>query len=93
MTSASAAIRRALKTKHFSKCRHLKREQRSGSADTSSHTSERGCVGRSLSEPSFVVDVGILLKTALKVVKRDGIAAAGHATMPEFMGTAERRSA
>src|SRR6267142_362061 len=53
MTSASAATRRARNTKHFSKCLHLKRWQRSGSAATSSHTSLRGCVGRSLSEPSF----------------------------------------
>lgn len=36
---------------------------------------------------SFVVDVGILAKTAWQVVKRDGISAGGHATMPEFMGT------
>ena len=36
---------------------------------------------------SFAVDVSILLKTALKVIKRDGIAAGGHVTMPEFMGS------
>ena len=36
---------------------------------------------------SCAVDVGILLKTALQVVKRDGISASGHATMPEFMGS------
>ena len=39
---------------------------------------------------SFAVDVGILAKTALRVLKRDGISAGGHATMPEFMGTATR---
>ena len=32
------------------------------------------------------VDVGILLRTIRSVVKRDGVSADGHATMPEFMG-------
>lgn len=36
---------------------------------------------------SFAVDVGILIKTALRVVSSDGISASGHATMPEFMGS------
>ncbi len=36
---------------------------------------------------SFAVDVGILAKTALQVVRSDGISAAGHVTMPEFMGS------
>jgi len=34
------------------------------------------------------LDVKILGKTALRVVQRQGIASEGHATMPEFMGTA-----
>jgi lipopolysaccharide/colanic/teichoic acid biosynthesis glycosyltransferase len=32
------------------------------------------------------VDVDILLRTIRSVVKRDGVSAEGHATMPEFMG-------
>jgi sugar transferase EpsL len=35
------------------------------------------------------LDLRILARTALKVVRRDGIAAEGHATMPEFLGSAE----
>lgn len=35
---------------------------------------------------SFAVDVGVLVKTALKVVARADISAGAHATMPEFMG-------
>lgn len=35
---------------------------------------------------SFLLDVKILWLTALKVVKRDGISAAGEATMPKFAG-------
>jgi sugar transferase EpsL len=36
---------------------------------------------------SFRLDLKILALTALKVVKRDGIAQQGHVTMPEFMGS------
>lgn len=36
---------------------------------------------------SLLLDIQILLKTALAVVARDGISADGHVTMPEFMGT------
>lgn len=36
---------------------------------------------------SLGLDLQILARTALKVVRRDGVSAAGHATMPEFMGT------
>jgi len=36
---------------------------------------------------SLALDVEILVRTALKVVVRDGIAREGHATMPEFMGS------
>jgi len=32
-------------------------------------------------------DIVILMRTALSVLKRSGIAAPGSATMPEFMGT------
>lgn len=39
---------------------------------------------------SFWLDLRILARTALKVVKRDGIAQQGHVTMPEFMGSAVR---
>jgi sugar transferase EpsL len=35
---------------------------------------------------SFMLDMKILVLTALKVVRRDGISGEGHATMPEFMG-------
>lgn len=34
----------------------------------------------------FFVDLEILARTALQVLGREGIAAAGHATMPEFQG-------
>jgi lipopolysaccharide/colanic/teichoic acid biosynthesis glycosyltransferase len=37
---------------------------------------------------SFLVDLKILARTTVSVVKRDGIAAAGESTMPEFMGSA-----
>ena len=37
-------------------------------------------------EFSLWLDAKILLETVSRVVKRDGIAAAAHATMPEFMG-------
>ena len=36
-------------------------------------------------------DLGIMLRTIGSVLRRDGIAAAGHATMPEFQGTASSR--
>jgi len=35
---------------------------------------------------SFILDLKILWLTALKVFKRDGVSAAGHATMPKFTG-------
>lgn len=41
---------------------------------------------------SFAVDVGILVKTALKVVARADISAGAHATMPEFMGPSSTAS-
>jgi sugar transferase EpsL len=37
---------------------------------------------------SFVLDLRILALTALRVVRPQGIANAGHPTMPEFMGSA-----
>jgi len=42
---------------------------------------------------SFWLDVKILCLTVLQVLRRDGISQAGHATMPEFLGspTAVRR--
>jgi lipopolysaccharide/colanic/teichoic acid biosynthesis glycosyltransferase len=36
---------------------------------------------------SLALDVKILARTALQVVRRQGISAEGHATMPEFMGS------
>ncbi len=36
---------------------------------------------------SFFLDIKILLLTLLKVIKREGISAEGHATMHEFKGT------
>jgi sugar transferase EpsL len=36
---------------------------------------------------SFGLDLRILTTTLFKVLRREGIAAQGHATMPEFMGT------
>lgn len=38
-------------------------------------------------EWSLLLDLQILLETVLATVKRDGISADGHATMPEFTGT------
>ena len=35
---------------------------------------------------SLLLDLRILARTALKVLKREGISAGDHATMPEFMG-------
>lgn len=44
---------------------------------------------------SFAVDLTVLLLTVLKVVRRDGVSAEGHATMPCFQGNAtdQRRAA
>lgn len=39
---------------------------------------------------SLALDVRILLLTVLKVLRRDGISHGGHATMPEFTGSAAR---
>lgn len=36
---------------------------------------------------SYFLDIKILVMTIFKVIKRDGIAANDHATMPEFLGT------
>jgi lipopolysaccharide/colanic/teichoic acid biosynthesis glycosyltransferase len=36
---------------------------------------------------SLLLDLKILLKTAWKVLKREGVSADGHATMPRFEGT------
>lgn len=35
---------------------------------------------------TFALDVRILLRTLIQVLRRDGISAEGHATMPEFEG-------
>lgn len=35
----------------------------------------------------LALDLKILARTALKVVRRDGVAATGHATMPDFLGS------
>jgi sugar transferase EpsL len=40
---------------------------------------------------SFWLDMKILVKTAWKVLKREGISAEGEATMPEFKGTIPNR--
>jgi len=37
----------------------------------------------------FSLDLKILLATFGRVLKRDGISAGDHATMPEFMGNAD----
>ena len=39
---------------------------------------------------SLLLDARILLRTVLLVLRREGIAASGHATMPEFRGRAVR---
>ena len=39
---------------------------------------------------SLGVDLGILVRTLREVVRRRGISAAGHATMPRFQGTGRR---
>ena len=41
---------------------------------------------------SFWLDLKIIGKTIKKVLKREGISAAGEATMPEFMGTEVQKS-
>jgi len=40
---------------------------------------------------TLALDLRILGLTLLKVLRRSGIASQGHATMPEFMGTEERK--
>jgi lipopolysaccharide/colanic/teichoic acid biosynthesis glycosyltransferase len=39
---------------------------------------------------SFWLDLRILGRTMMKVFRREGISRAGHATMPEFMGSASK---
>jgi lipopolysaccharide/colanic/teichoic acid biosynthesis glycosyltransferase len=39
---------------------------------------------------SLGLDLRILLETVLHVLKREGISAGGHVTMPEFMGSEQR---
>jgi lipopolysaccharide/colanic/teichoic acid biosynthesis glycosyltransferase len=39
---------------------------------------------------SFGLDLKILAASVVKVLRRDGISAAGHATAPEFTGTQSR---
>ena len=41
---------------------------------------------------SLALDLGILVTTCRKVLTGEGIAAAGHATMPEFRGASGERS-
>jgi len=36
---------------------------------------------------SFWLDIRILLLTILKIIKKEGVAANGHVTMPEFLGS------
>ena len=38
---------------------------------------------------SFAFDLKILFQTLLQVIKREGISAQGHATMPEFTGSSQ----
>ena len=40
---------------------------------------------------SIVLDIKILAMTVLKVLRREGVSASGHATMPEFMGSDENQ--
>jgi sugar transferase EpsL len=40
---------------------------------------------------SLALDLRILWLTAIRALRREGISAAGHATMPEFMGSARSR--
>lgn len=39
---------------------------------------------------NLLLDLKIILLTIVKVLRREGISAQGHATMPEFMGSGER---
>ncbi|GHS90051.1 hypothetical protein AGMMS49957_14750 [Synergistales bacterium] len=39
---------------------------------------------------SFWLDIKIIFKTVLKILKREGISAPGDATMPRFMGSASK---
>jgi lipopolysaccharide/colanic/teichoic acid biosynthesis glycosyltransferase len=41
---------------------------------------------------SFGLDLKILAMTLWKVISREGISAAGEATMPEFIGTAVKEN-
>lgn len=38
---------------------------------------------------SLLLDIKILMMTVVKVLRREGVSAQGHATMPEFRGTRE----
>jgi lipopolysaccharide/colanic/teichoic acid biosynthesis glycosyltransferase len=40
---------------------------------------------------SFILDIKIAFKTLQKLITREGISAEGHATMPEFRGSAPNR--
>ena len=40
---------------------------------------------------SFWLDLKIVLATVWKIVRRDGVSAADHVTMPEFMGSSEKK--
>lgn len=42
---------------------------------------------------SFLLDLKILVMTVGKVVRRSGVSAAGHATMPKFQGSESREGA
>jgi lipopolysaccharide/colanic/teichoic acid biosynthesis glycosyltransferase len=42
---------------------------------------------RYVDERSLALDAWILWRTAVAVFRRDGVSAAGHATMPEFLGS------
>ncbi|HOW67347.1 MAG TPA: sugar transferase [Candidatus Paceibacterota bacterium] len=42
---------------------------------------------------SLGLDIQILIRTLVKVIRREGISAAGEATMPEFMGNPNRLKA
>lgn len=42
---------------------------------------------------SFLLDLRILLRTVVNVARRDGISAAGEATMPEFLGSSVAHAA
>lgn len=41
---------------------------------------------------SFLLDMKILALTVIKVIKKEGISAAGYATMPEFMGSMQENT-